>query len=76
MPRLDTTTAKIEFDGPATIAELIEALEELRAKAGPDATPRVQGCIEFDLRGPRVAAISVDLTSLRPIIIDTDTERA
>ena len=62
MPRLDQTIAKIEFDGPATIAELIDALEDLRAKAGPDATPRVQGYIEIDLlRGPRVRAISVDL---------------
>lgn len=62
MARIDQTTAKIEFDSPATIAELIEALEDLRAKAGPDATPRVVGCIEFDLiNGPRVRAISVDL---------------
>lgn len=68
MPRIDTTTAEIEFDAPATIAELIEALEDLRAKAGPDATPRVLGCLEFDLRGPRVRAISVDLPT-------TTTER-
>ncbi|WP_410676683.1 hypothetical protein [Amycolatopsis sp. cmx-4-68] len=62
MPRRDQTIAKIEFDGPATIAELIEALEDLRAKAGPDATPHVSGCLEIDLaRGPRVAAICVDL---------------
>jgi hypothetical protein len=69
MPRRDQTIAKIEFDGPATIAELIEALEDLRAKAGPDATPHVLGCLEFDLqRGPRVQALSVDLP--------TPTERA
>ncbi|RSD26363.1 hypothetical protein [Amycolatopsis eburnea] len=65
MPRFDQTTAKIEFSEPATVAELIEALEDLRAKAGPDATPRVAGFLEFDLNGPRVRAISVDLPTAR-----------
>jgi hypothetical protein len=58
MPR--KTSTKIEFDGPATIAELIEALEDLRAQVGPKATPRVAGFIEFNANGPRVKAISAE----------------
>lgn len=50
----------IEFDSPATVAELIEALEDLRARVGPDAVVRTRGFVEFNSRGPRVKAISAD----------------
>lgn len=51
--------SKVEFDGPATIDDLIEALEELRNEHGADAVPRFTGVIEFNLHGSRVAALSV-----------------
>jgi hypothetical protein len=55
-----TTVNKIEFDEPATIGELIEALEDLRAAVGNDAQPRVTGFIELNTNGPRVKAISAE----------------
>ena len=51
--------SKVEFDGPATIGDLIEALEELRDEHGTDAVPRFTGLIEFSVHGQRVAALSV-----------------
>lgn len=51
----------IEFDSPATVAERIEALEDLRAKVGPDAVVRVVGFVEFNSRGPRVKGISAEV---------------
>lgn len=49
---------KVEFDAPATVAELIDALEDLRASVGSDALVRVTGFIEFNPDGPHVRAIS------------------
>lgn len=60
MPR--KKISKVEFDGPATIGDLIEALEELRDEHGADAVPRFTGVIEFNLNGQRVAALSVEPT--------------
>jgi hypothetical protein len=51
--------SKVEFDGPATINDLLEALEELRDEHGGDKVPRFTGVIEFNINGQRVAAISV-----------------
>jgi hypothetical protein len=59
----------IRFDQPATVADLLEALEDLRAQVGPDAVVRVTGVIEFNINGPRVAAISAD----RPVRAGKDT---
>lgn len=53
-------TPKITFDTPPTLDELAEALAELRPMAGGDAVVRVMGRIEFNLDGPRVAAITVE----------------
>lgn len=50
----------VDFDQPPTIAQLIEALEDLRASCGPDAVPRVTGQLEFHMRGPRVASVSAE----------------
>lgn len=58
--------SKIEFDSPATIAELIEALEDLRARYGNDARIRVAGFLTdmsvFD--GALIKTLTVDLGSL------------
>lgn len=51
--------SKIEFDGPATINDLIEALTELRDEHGGDTVPRFTAVIEFNLHGQRVAGLTV-----------------
>lgn len=57
-------TPKIEFSSPATVAELIEAAEDLRAAAGPDALVRtvadISGGLSF--KGYHISAITVDET--------------
>jgi len=50
----------IEFSEPATIAEMIEALEDLRARYGPDAQVRTRNYIEFNAAGGRVSAITAE----------------
>lgn len=52
---------KISFDGPATIAELIEALEDLRAQHGNGATPRFEANVTGGLsfKGYYVSSITV-----------------
>jgi hypothetical protein len=57
MPR--KKISKVEFDGPATIDDLIEALTELRDEHGGGVTPRFTGVIEFNINGQRVAALSI-----------------
>lgn len=49
---------KIEFDQPATIAELIEALEDLRDQVGPGWLVRSTGFIELHKDGPHVRTIT------------------
>jgi hypothetical protein len=56
-------TPKITFDTPPTIDQMMAALEEMRPVAGGDAVLRVSGVIEFDLNGPRVAAICAEPAS-------------
>lgn len=58
MPRKAKTTQKIEFDSPATIDELIEALTELRATAGGDNTPRARTTIGFNADGGHITRIT------------------
>lgn len=49
---------KIQFDVPPTVADLADAVEDLRSLVGPNAVVRVLGVIEFDLNGTRIAAIT------------------
>lgn len=56
MPRI----YKIEFDDPATINELIEGLEDLRAHYGNDAVVRVTVVPEISMKGVRVKAVTAD----------------
>lgn len=65
MARKTSKIHKIEFDEPATIAELIEALEDLRASHGPNAVPRVAGFLEFNANGPHVKAVSATAGDVR-----------
>jgi hypothetical protein len=58
--------SKIEFDSPATVAELLDALEDLRARIGPNALVRVTGFIEIHGDGPHVKAISAHPPATRP----------
>lgn len=54
-------TPKIEFDPVMTVADMIEAGEDLRARFGPDAEVRVTCAVEFDLQnGPRVTAVTAE----------------
>jgi hypothetical protein len=52
------STHTIQFDQPATIAETIEALEELRIMLGPEALVRVTGFVEFNVAGVHLKAIT------------------
>lgn len=51
---------KIEFEGLATVGEMIEALEDLRARVGPDAEVRVTPKSEFSSKGMRVKAVTAE----------------
>jgi hypothetical protein len=51
---------QISFDSPATVAELIEALQDLRAQVGNDALVRMTGFIEFHQHGPRIKSVSAE----------------
>jgi hypothetical protein len=53
-------TNKIEFDSPATVAELIEALEDLRAAVGSDAIVRTRNRADFHALGGRIKSISAE----------------
>lgn len=52
--------SKIEFEGLATIADMIEACEDLRARFGPDAEVRVTCKSEFNTQGMRVKAVTAE----------------
>lgn len=52
------TTAKIEFDPYATLADLAEAVEDLRARFGNDAHVRALGTMEFNMAGPHIASLT------------------
>lgn len=54
MPRI----TRIEFDTPATVGELIEALEDLRARFGADAIVRTTNYVEFNTAGTRVKSVT------------------
>jgi hypothetical protein len=52
----------ITFDAPATVAEMIEALEDLRAQYGPEARVRVTGFMKGNdlLKGPHVKTVMAE----------------
>ncbi|GLZ36228.1 hypothetical protein Lesp02_84150 [Lentzea sp. NBRC 105346] len=58
MPRKAATAHRIEFDSPATIDELVEALTELRATFGGDATPRVRVKASFNADGGHIVKVT------------------
>jgi hypothetical protein len=60
MPRKPTTPEphRIGFTEAATIDELIEALQELREKAGGAATPRVRTTVTLNADGGHVTRIT------------------
>lgn len=59
MPRKNTPH-RVEFTDAASIDELIEALQELREKAGGAAKPRVRTTIALNADGGHVTKISVE----------------
>lgn len=57
----EATRVTIEFEPCATVADLIEAVEDLRAKVGPDAIVRTRSAGgAFDKHGPRVRSITAE----------------
>jgi hypothetical protein len=53
-------TPKIEFEDVMTVADMIEAAEDLRARFGPDAQVRVTCKVEFNPEGQRVTAVTAE----------------
>ncbi|ATY11580.1 hypothetical protein CU254_14765 [Amycolatopsis sp. AA4] len=65
---MPSSRASIDFGRPATLDELIAALQQLRAKAGGHAEPRFTSAIEFDTNGPRVTGVNVEVPDSGPVI--------
>lgn len=60
MARRDTSL-KIEFDSPATVGEMIEALEDLRSRVGDKALVRIVGSLTgWSAAGSLITAVLVD----------------
>lgn len=59
MPRKNAPH-RIEFTAAATIDELIEALQELKAKAGGSATPRARTTVTFNADGGHVTRLTAE----------------